>query len=47
MWEALSIPCSDRIIGIGMEGLRVVDASVVPLPFASHYQATVHALTML
>jgi choline dehydrogenase-like flavoprotein len=29
---------------IGMQGLRVVDVSIMPLPLAVHYQATVYAL---
>jgi choline dehydrogenase-like flavoprotein len=28
----------------GIDGLRVVDASVLPLPLASHYQACIYAL---
>ena len=28
----------------GMEGLRVVDASVTPVPLAAHYQVPVFAL---
>ncbi len=28
----------------GVQGLRIVDASVVPLPIAGHYQACVYAL---
>jgi choline dehydrogenase-like flavoprotein len=29
---------------VGVEGLRIVDASVLPLPIASHYQACIYAL---
>jgi choline dehydrogenase-like flavoprotein len=28
----------------GIQGLRVVDASILPFPMASHYQAVVYAL---
>ena len=28
----------------GVQGLRVVDASVMPLPLASHYQACIYAI---
>lgn len=28
----------------GVEGLRVVDPSIMPLPIAAHYQACVYAI---
>jgi choline dehydrogenase-like flavoprotein len=29
----------------GVDGLRVVDASILPVPIAAHYQACIYALT--
>lgn len=29
----------------GVQGLRVVDASVIPLPITAHYQACTYALS--
>lgn len=29
---------------VGLNGLRIVDASVIPVPIASHIQACVYAL---
>jgi choline dehydrogenase-like flavoprotein len=29
---------------VGIEGLRVVDASVLPVPIAGHYQIPLYAL---
>ena len=35
----------DSNLGVyGVQGLRAVDASVLPLPIAGHYQACVYAL---
>lgn len=29
---------------LGIRGLRIIDASVIPVPIAAHYQACVYAL---
>lgn len=29
---------------LGIRGLRIVDASVIPVPIAAHYQALIYAL---